>query len=315
MSQYTTNHNNNCSSNTNSFNTVWNNYTVADDRPHLLAWLSPLEPSLRHRDIRERRVDDVGQWLMQSEEFRRWRGLGGESNGDSAVLFCYGDPGVGKTFIRYHNEDYSARSEAREPVLTSHDNSSLVVDNLCNQTRGQSAPVTCFYFDFAARKEQSATNMLGSLLNETDGQWNGKDSGEISRAFQQQKQAIGGCGPQLVDIVKMLQAITSEQPTFICIDALDECVGVQRARVLNSLKQILEKSPTMRIFVTGRPHIRAEMEKRFARRMINVSICPTKACIIGYLRVKLGEDEMPDAMDEILEAEILEKIPQNISEM
>ena len=101
MSQHTVNSNNNFSNNANSFN-VWNNCTFADDRSQLLAWLSPLEPSLRHRDVRERRINNVGEWLMQTEEFRRWCGRSGEGEGggDTAVLFCYGDPGVGKTFIR-----------------------------------------------------------------------------------------------------------------------------------------------------------------------------------------------------------------------
>ena len=36
---------------------------------------------------------------------------------------------------------------------------------------------------------------------------------------------------------------------------------------------------------------------------------------IGYLRVGLEEDETPEAMDESLEAEILEKIPEKMSEM
>jgi len=212
------------------------------------------------------------------------------------------------------NDDYSASRGAREPMLTSHNDSSLVVDRLCYQTRGQNTLVTCFYFDFAARKEQSATNMLGSLLKQIVSGME-RIPEDVSRAFREQKQAIGGCGPQLVDIVKMLQAITSSQSTFICIDAFDECVGVQRVRVLDSLKQILEKSRTTRIFVTGRPHIRAEMDKCLAGRMISISICPTKGDIFGYIRVKLGEDETPDAMDEILEAEILEKIPENTSEM
>ena len=63
MSQYHAN-----SFNTNSFNV--SNYTVTDDRSQLLAWLSPLEPRLRHRDIQERRVNNIGEWLMQTEEFR-----------------------------------------------------------------------------------------------------------------------------------------------------------------------------------------------------------------------------------------------------
>ena len=96
MSQY----NANSFNNTNSFNSVWNNCTVADDRSQLLTWLSPLEPRLRHRDIQERRVDNIGEWVMRTEEFGSWHGESGEGEGDRAVLFGYGDPGAGKTFIR-----------------------------------------------------------------------------------------------------------------------------------------------------------------------------------------------------------------------
>ena len=99
MSQYTVD-NNAFSNNTNSFNNVQNNYVVADDRSQLLAWLSSLEPRLRHQDIQERRVANVGEWLMQAEEFRNWHGWSGGGEGDKGVLFCYGGPGVGKTFMR-----------------------------------------------------------------------------------------------------------------------------------------------------------------------------------------------------------------------
>ena len=88
------------SNNINSFNPVTNNFTIADERSQILTWLSPLEPRLRHEDILDRRVENVGEWLLQTEEFINWcaSSRGGES--DNAVLFCYGDPGVGKTFIR-----------------------------------------------------------------------------------------------------------------------------------------------------------------------------------------------------------------------
>src|ERR1700759_5839998 len=100
MSQYPTYDNNNSFNTTTSFNNVWNNCTIADDRSPLLTWLSPLEPKLRHRDIQERRVDNLGEWLLQTEEFRSWHDWSGEAEADKAVLFCYGGPGVGKTFIR-----------------------------------------------------------------------------------------------------------------------------------------------------------------------------------------------------------------------
>lgn len=99
MSQYTIDNITNLSNNTNSFN-VQNNYAIADDRTPLLTWLSPLEPKLRHRDIQERRVGNVGEWLLQSEEFGGWCTDNGESEDDKAVLFYHGAPGVGKTFIR-----------------------------------------------------------------------------------------------------------------------------------------------------------------------------------------------------------------------
>jgi len=85
------------SNNINSLNSytgvsVSNNFTFADDRSNILAWLSPLEPKLRHQDIRDHRVENVGEWLLQTQEFRRWctDNEGGESG--YAVLFCHGDP-------------------------------------------------------------------------------------------------------------------------------------------------------------------------------------------------------------------------------
>ena len=199
-------------------------------------------------------------------------------------------------------------------MLTTRDDSSLIVDRLCDEGRGQNIAVTCFYFDFAARKEHSATSILGSLLKQMVGGME-RIPQEIWRALLDQKKAIGGRRPRLVDIMKMLQLVTPLQPTFMCIDALDECAEVQRVKLLDSLKQILEKSPNVRIFVTGRPHIRAEIEKRLAGRMISVLIRHNKDDIISYLRIRLGDDRAPDAMDQSLEAEILEKISENLSEM
>ena len=92
--------------NTNSFNTsytaisVSNNFTSADGRYNILAWLSPLDPTSRHQGIQDRRVENIGGWLLQTEEFRSWHAGSGEDESDDTVLFCYGDPGVGKTYIR-----------------------------------------------------------------------------------------------------------------------------------------------------------------------------------------------------------------------
>ena len=85
--------------NYNSFNTTNINPTVADDRPNILAWLSPLDPKIRHQDIRDGRVENVGEWVLQTQEFKTWYAGGEGDESDNGVLFCYGNPGVGKTYI------------------------------------------------------------------------------------------------------------------------------------------------------------------------------------------------------------------------
>ena len=204
--------------------------------------------------------------------------------------------------------------EDRGQILTSGDISSLVIDSLCDQAREQNTTVACFYFDFAAQKEQTTPNMLGAVLKQLVCGLE-ETPEEISQAYKGQKNAIGGRGPKLADMVKMIQATSSKKRTFICIDALDECAAGYRAKILDSLNQILKKSPETRIFVTGRPHIRPEIRRCLAGRVTSVSISPRKSDIITYLYRRLREDTTPDAMDSGLAAEILRKIPENVSEV
>ena len=189
-----------------------------------------------------------------------------------------------------------------------------MIDSLCDQTGEQSATVTCFYFDFAVQKGQSPTSTMGALLKQVVGGLEVIPE-EVSRAYQKQRKALGGRGPRLSDLVKMLQATSSKERTFICIDALDECVPGNRVKLLGSLNKILQNSPSTRIFLTGRPHIKPEIRRRFSGRVTNLSISTKRDDIIRYLRSRLEEDTTPDAMDSILKAEILKNIPESLSEM
>ena len=189
-----------------------------------------------------------------------------------------------------------------------------MIDSLCDQARGRDVAIACFYFDFAAQKEQPLTSVLGALLKQVVG---GLDEvpGEVAQAHEDQKRVIGGRRPRLPDHVRMMQSASSERRTFLCIDALDECVAGHQVKLLSSLNQILKESPDTRVFVTGRPHIRAEVGKRLPGRVTSVSITPRRNDIISYLHSRLDEDTISDAMDSSLEADILKKIPKEISEM
>ena len=75
------------------------NNSVPDIESKILAWLSPLEPWVRHRDIGAQRMDSVGDWLLETEEFKRWYKGSTEDGSSDATLFCYGNPGVGKSYM------------------------------------------------------------------------------------------------------------------------------------------------------------------------------------------------------------------------
>jgi hypothetical protein len=74
-----------------------------DDRmERITKWLSTVDPHTRHREICSKRVEDTGGWFFKIPEFQTWRDLGSDSchGVENRVLGCYGNPGVGKSFIR-----------------------------------------------------------------------------------------------------------------------------------------------------------------------------------------------------------------------
>jgi len=93
------NNNNGRHNNFNSFNNIVNFISGLDDEGRqILQWLSPLDPQKRHQDVRTKRLAGLGNWVLETSEFRRWRGE--EDGCVDQVLWCYGGPGVGKTYVR-----------------------------------------------------------------------------------------------------------------------------------------------------------------------------------------------------------------------
>ena len=84
---------------TNSFNNIVN-YIAEEDTEgrQILQWLSPLEPQQRHRGVQADRLNSVGSWVLETSDFGKWRDA--EDGCVEPVLFCYGNPGVGKTYVR-----------------------------------------------------------------------------------------------------------------------------------------------------------------------------------------------------------------------
>ena len=92
-----------CGNIKNSYNTITLNKAVTvnktdDEDNKIKQWLSPLEPRHRHQSVQADRLNGVGSWLLEGNEFREWSCS--QVLPRQTVLFCYGNPGVGKTHIR-----------------------------------------------------------------------------------------------------------------------------------------------------------------------------------------------------------------------
>jgi len=150
--------------------------------------------------------------------------------------------------------------------------------------------------------------MLGSLLRQlVSGP--GEIPDVVARGFHEERMVIGGRGLQVSGILKMFQTIVATKRTFICVDALDECVPEHRMVVLESLGQILQGSRCTRIFMTGRSQVRSEVERSLGGAAAFILIRTTEDGVLQFLREKLRKDTRPDVMSSALKAQIMESIP------
>jgi len=186
-----------------------------------------------------------------------------------------------------------------------------VIDDLCDGLCEEEIAIAMFYCDFRDQREQTATNIVGAILKQLVVR--GKVLEHVQKAFQRAKNEVGGRGLRLPDMM-LKQAIAALPRVFICIDALDECLPQHLLGLLVSLEDTLHESPGMRMFLTGRPQVQAEIEKRFTGSVI-VPISPKMHDIERYLEKKLEMDTESDAMSDTLRADILRVISQRISGM
>ncbi|RPA92065.1 hypothetical protein L873DRAFT_1711562, partial [Choiromyces venosus 120613-1] len=260
-----------------------------NEKSEILKWIFQFEPPNRHKRVCTDRVGGVGNWIFETLEFVNWA-----ANGSTFpnILFCYGEPGVGKTFI-----------------------SSLVIDTLISRHGNDNVGVFYLYCDYLTPEIKTATDLMGALLKGVLAGLPGLHE-EIIQEFNKSKKHMGRT-LGLEEIEKMLKAaLASFRRNFICIDALDEFPVENRPALLRSLENIIQDSPGTRIFLTGRRHIRDEVERLFAGALQIISIEPTKQDISIYITERLAQDQITNkAIDDNLEKEIMSVIPQTLSGM
>ena len=162
---------------------------------------------------------------------------------------------------------------------------------------------------------QSARTELGSALRQVVGALE-KTPDEIQEAFEQAKRQADGCGLRLPEILDMLtKSVSSLKRGFICIDALDEFPTKHRAQLWGSLQRVVRECPNTRLFLTGRPQIRQEVEEYLPEEAQLIAIEPTLEDIGRYIEERLEGDLDTSTIDEELRADIRRVIPKRVEGM
>ena len=185
-----------------------------------------------------------------------------------------------------------------------------MIDNLCDRARKGDIAVAYLYYDCLAQQEQTITNMVGAILKQLVGR--GSIPEYLRETFRTE---FAGRGLRLPDMVGLFkEAIATLPRVFICVDALDECLPKHLPELLGSLRDIVQESPKTRVFLAGRPHVMNDVQRYFSKVVVKL-ISPTTQDIRNYLEMRLDRDGEPEAMSDVLRADIIRIMQENISDM
>jgi hypothetical protein len=108
------------------------------ERRDILDWLIPVNYGPQQSNYIKKRQSGTGQWLLDSPEYQAWLTT------SKQTLFCPGIPGAGKTILM-----------------------SIVVADLNTRfSANQNVGIAYLYCNFRRRDEQSAEDLLASLLKQ-----------------------------------------------------------------------------------------------------------------------------------------------------
>ena len=137
----------------------------------------------------------------------------------------------------------------------------------------------------------------------------------LFRSFNKSKRE-GGDGLQLPDMVKLFVKVAGDmEVVYLCVDALDEVLPQHRLEFLRALRQILQDAPNVRLYLTGRPHIRVELDSHLTEKAYVIHIIADQADITGYLSRKIDDDQDQVLMTEDLRNNIIKIMLEKASEM
>ncbi|KAF8260659.1 hypothetical protein EI94DRAFT_883670 [Lactarius quietus] len=195
-------------------------------------WFSPPDPSTNYNTACEVQSEGSTTWFLQGTKFKDWMSIG-------SFLWIHGKPGSGKSIL-----------------------CSAVIKHVISLRDAGKASLAFFYFDFRdEEKKQDPRNFVKSLLVQLSA-YSVPCCKIISHIY-----STHGKGTQqpsnevLKTCLREMLSVAAEKPTYLIVDALDECpdssgIPTPREVVLNLLEGLLRLGLlNLRICVTSRPEV------------------------------------------------------------
>ena len=180
--------------------------------------------------------------------------------------------------------------------------SSAIIQHIMKLRDDGNATLAYFYFDFRDEQKQNVRDFVTSLLVQLSAHSKPccdiiyhlySTHGKGMRQHQPSNRNLINCLSEMLTIV-------TQNPTFIVIDALDECpdlgLPTPRQAVLSLIKELVSlhvQVPNLHIFVTSRPEV--DIQTRLKPLAVNaISLQDErrqKAVISNYVSAVVSSDE------------------------
>ncbi|KAF7510671.1 hypothetical protein GJ744_006037 [Endocarpon pusillum] len=209
---------------------------LVNEREDFLRWLSSYPFEDVQKTTYEKKHPGTGDWLLRQSEFEQWF-----TKQDSAILWCYGKPGAGK---------------------------SVLASNVIEHVSSKRAPndhvgIAFAYYSYQVKEMQENAFIISALIKQIC-----RGNYRVPEGFLNVKR--DALTPsQLGNVDSFLKAVEHYQlnEVFVVIDALDECPKVQRPAILKSLRDIVNCGTChVKVFVTSRPEL--DIEEAFKQMTI-----------------------------------------------
>ena len=199
-------------------------------------WLSTAEPETNYHDARAKRHMTLGDWLLQHQNFQKWK-----HNDHSALLWMYGFAGTGKTgLVCRAIGDLRERlpkggSERLAFFFCSNDQS----DSARKETYSRSDPEEALRSIVSRLSTSQRTRSAAPVVQELY-----KEFGPHS----DQSRTLN-----CADCIEIVVALAREMPVTIIIDAFDELNQGRSPVLLQHLKSIIDRCPErVKVFISTR---------------------------------------------------------------